>query len=131
MDGVPPSNGDLTSEPPAGPAKRWELSQIDDAVERHERRGLIFRTTYLFAVVTFLTFLTYVWVSLCNQLKVDHLLVWLLAALPVGLFFFLAKMAAEPKADQQKETAWPEGLVAVASDAVSVVREWVDKVKPG
>lgn len=107
--------------------KKWDQEDLEEAATRRAQRGWVFCTTYGVTILLFFTFGAYVWRCMQKDATVDHMLLWLLAALPVGLTLLLAKLAAEPKQTEEKP-AWTDGLVGVLSDAVGVAKDYVQKL---
>lgn len=108
--------------------KKWDQEQFEEAATRRAQRGWVFCTTYVITIMLFFTFGAYVWASIGKDGNtVDHMLLWLLAALPVGLTLLMAKLAADPKQTEEKP-AWTDGLVGVLSDAVGVAKDYVKKL---
>ncbi|EJB8384337.1 TPA: hypothetical protein ACHIYU_001442 [Pseudomonas aeruginosa] len=111
-----------------GLRQRWEKEQLEEAATRRAQRGWMFCTVYVVVLMLFFTFGAYVWHCIQTKAVVDHWLLWLLAALPVGLTLLLARLSAEPKPDDQK-ISWPDGLVGVAGEAINVLKEYVSTLK--
>jgi hypothetical protein len=140
------ANGDDTTDlsagaghiPPKPPSdgqeilirEKWDQSQLDEATTRRAQRGWVFCTTYAVTILLYFTFGAYVWKSMLGKITVDHMLVWLLAALPVGLTILLSRLSAEPRPQEDSRPAWPEGLVGVASELVGVAKDYVSKLTP-
>lgn len=113
--------------PKSAAEQAWEEKLIDEAQARIARRTYLFWSVLVAAGLIFITFLIYiVWVHLCPDRKVDHLLVWLLGALPLGLVFVLIKVTADPRKDEPV-TTWPDELIKVGNNLVDVVADIVKK----
>ena len=105
----------------------WEKSLIREAASRITRRTWLFGFVAAATGALFLVFLTYVlWAHFHPGHKVDHLLLWLLAALPLGLLFILIKLTADPKPNETV-TTWPEELIKLGDKVADVVADVVKK----
>lgn len=121
---IPAENQRVAMVPPSQVAPKtasqvaWEEALIGEASSRIRWRTWLFRGVAAATAVLFSVFLFYLyWVHQCPARKVDHLLMWLLAVMPVGLVFVLIKLTSDPIKDTPS-TMWPEQLVKVGEKIV-------------
>lgn len=122
---------DLVPAPIAAPKTAnqtaWEEALINEARIRIERRTFLFWGVVAAAIVVFVMFLSYLlWAHTGTDHKVDHLLMWLLAVMPIGLVFVLIKLTSDPVKDQQT-VLWPEQLVKLGEKLVDHAAEIAKK----
>lgn len=122
---VPPSQ--VSPNPPSPIQIAWEEALIGEASSRIRWRAWLFRGVCAATLLLFSTFLFYLyWVHQCPARKVDHLLMWLLAVMPVGLVFVLIKLTSDPVKDSTS-AMWPEQLVKVGEKLVDHAAEFAKK----
>lgn len=126
---------DMVPAPKAKPPSRNQVA-FDEALLT-ESRERILRRTYVFwgvvcaAILIFSMFVIYlIWAHTAPNRPIDHLLMWLLAVMPVGLLFVLIKLTSEPEKNQQSGM-WPEQLVKLGEKLVEHAAEIVKKKMSG
>ncbi len=121
---VPPTTA---NKEPSQAEKDWQEKKFGEAQERIKRRTWLFWGVSGAAITLFVLFLAYLlWTHLCTDKTIDHVLTWLLGALPVGLVFVLIKITSDPKKDEAI-TMWPDELIKLGNKAVDVVAEIAKK----
>lgn len=105
----------------------WEDKLLNEAEQRIWRRTAIFWCALGATALLFFLFLSHIaWLHTNGGQKIDHMLLWLLAVLPVALLFLLVKFTAE--SDKPDSTVlWPEQLVRLGDKLIDTAAELVRK----
>lgn len=106
--------------------KAWEEKLIAEAQTRIERRTYLFWGVLGALALLFMMFISYIILAHLCSFPVDHLLLWLLGALPLGLVFVLIKLTSDPKKDEPI-TTWPEELIKLGNNAIDVIADIAKK----
>jgi hypothetical protein len=117
-----------------GQKLEWNEKLLKEVETRIVHRKWLFRLLSVFTLVLFSAFLYYLfWANNHPYRYVDHMVLWLLAAMPMGSVFILVKLSNEPaEADKPAPLMWPEEALKIANKFVDVVADVVkDKLKAG
>ena len=105
----------------------WESKLLQEAEQRIWRRTAVFWCVLGANALLFFLFLSHIaWVHTNGGREIDHMLLWLLAALPVALLFLLVKFTAEPS-KSDPTILWPEQLVKLGDKLIDTTAELVRK----
>lgn len=126
---IPEENVRLSLVPPAGNTAEkdraqaeWNDKLLKEGETRITHRKWLFRSVAIVSCILFGTFLYYLyWTGNHPYRYVDHMVLWLLAAMPMGSIFILVKLSNEP-AESNKPTAlmWPEEAIKIGNKIVDV-----------
>lgn len=103
----------------------WNGKLLKEGETRIFHRRWLFRAVAAVSCVLFGTFLYYLyWANDHPYRNVDHMVLWLLAAMPMGSIFILVKLSNEP-AETSKPIAlmWPEEAIKIGHKLVDVVAD--------
>ncbi|MBT1120753.1 hypothetical protein [Stutzerimonas nitrititolerans] len=132
-DNIPAENERVPMVPPgkaddkSAAQQTWEDKLIAEAEQRIFRRAAVFWCVLGATSLLFFLFLAHmVWLHTGSGKEIDHMLLWLLAVLPIALMALMVKMAAEP--DKPDSTIlWPEQLVRLGDKFIDTAAELIRK----
>jgi hypothetical protein len=106
----------------------WEDALLKEAGDRILRRTLLFWWVSIVISLLFGLFVGHVaWLHLqAPSHKIDHLLLWLLAAFPLGLTFVMIKLTADPHKNEPV-TTWPDQVVKLGERFIDTIADIAQK----